>query len=63
MVVRQNVRRTILLKNLKLLHGNVRLHLAIAEICYLRNLSSNAGKNELSIFIDDINIVKTRKEV
>ena len=37
----QNILSTVMLKNDKLSDRNVRLHLATAEICQARNLSSN----------------------
>ena len=42
MVERQNILSTIMLKNVKLSNENVRLQLATPEICYARNLTSNA---------------------
>ena len=37
MVARQNILNTIMLKNVKLFYGNVRLHLATPEICQTIN--------------------------
>ena len=37
MLVHQNILSTVMLKNVKLSYGNVRLHLAIPEICQARN--------------------------
>ena len=39
-VVRQNILSTIMLKNVKLSYGNLRLHLATPEIFQARNLCS-----------------------
>ena len=53
-VIRQNILSMIMLKNVKISYGNASFHLAIPEICWVRNLCSYPRGFWKSMYFDRV---------